>query len=124
MNEIELAAHLDTTAEFIAADPTTLDVWRPAVAVSDGAGGARKGNPTKVVTAGTFRLLPQQDKVPVTQTFNGSIPQPDLVILGMPTFRFQRGDYFDWQGWRWRVTEGHDKPAYESKGDCVRDSEI
>jgi hypothetical protein len=119
MNPVEYEIQVLATEAFIAQDPQLLDVWRQDESVSDGAGGRVKTEPFRVAS-GTFRLIPQQDKVPTVQTFNGTNADPKLVIMGLPGIDFQRGDYFTWRGYRWEIVAGHDLPNYESKADVIR----
>ena len=119
MNPVELEIQIAATEAFIAQDPQDLDIWRQDESVSDGAGGQVKIEPF-LVASGFFRLIPQQDKVPIVQTFNGTKEDPKLVIMGLPGIDFRRGDYFNWRGYRWEVVAGHALPDYESKADVVR----
>lgn len=114
----ELAVHIAGTAAFIAADPVTLTLQTRS-RLPDGAGGSRFFNgPDRAPQ--TFRLIPQQDKVPERQTSDGIVAVPEFVLLGMPDCVMQRYDRFEALGATWEIAQVHLRPAYQKKGDVVR----
>lgn len=109
--------NLGLTKAFIAADPVTL-TFNHHDQVSDGAGGWTLD--AVGTSRHTVRLIPQDDKVPLSSGLDGTRSAPVYVILGLPTFDIRKNDTFDWSGITWKVDHRHLKPHYEGKWDVVK----
>lgn len=117
MHNTELEIHKKHTRDFISADPETLAVVNPAQKLSDGAGGYTvvKAEPVDV----WCRLIPQTDKVPMTEGGTGDRSRIEYILLAMPDAPVQRYATFDWRGKTYSVEAVHEKPDYEFKADVI-----
>lgn len=109
--------NLGLTKAFIADDPVTL-TFQHYTRESDGAGGWTSSAAT--TSFYTVRLIPQDDKVPLSSSIDGTRSAPVYVMLGLPTFDIRKGDTFEWAGITWMISHRHLKPHYEGKWDVVK----
>lgn len=115
LHPAELGAQMRMTKTFIDADPVEITFQNPGTRVSDGAGGWIT-TPGASVTA-IVRMIPQNDAVPEAAVLEGIRPIPEYIVLGMPDAGFVKGSEFSWRGKNWKISQMHEKPDYERKGD-------
>lgn len=121
ISAVELEIMVRQTEAFVAADAETLTVTPKPVRTSDGAGGhtLTDGQPFDI----TARLIPQSDKVPVADTWEGTRARVEYILVGHPNLALQlsKDDVFQWRGQSWKIQQIHDKPDYEFKADVILD---
>lgn len=118
----ELAIMVRQTASFVAADPESIAVTAATTRVADGAGGHTETPGAPFTT--TVRLIPQADKVPTVDTWEGTREKVEYVLIAVPAegARLTKGSIFGWRGQSWRISQVHDKPDYAFKADVVLDA--
>lgn len=120
ISAVEMAIMSRQTDAFVAADAETITVTPKPTRTADGAGGytLTDGAPFDL----TVRLIPQSDKVPVTDTWEGTRPRTEYILIGNPDLALQlsKDDVFAWRGAEWKISQVHDKPDYEFKADVIR----
>lgn len=116
---VELALLIRQTQAFVDADAEEIVLTPRLGNWPDGAGGYTKleGDPT----IETVRLIPQSDKVPLLQTWEGTREKVEYILISVPTAaaRFTKGSTFVWRSQVWKISAIHDKPDYAFKADVV-----
>jgi hypothetical protein len=113
--ELELQRKL--TLAFIAADPQTITILRPA-RTDDGAGGTVTGASTPLPPQ-TFRLLPQEDGATARTTAEGQTATPEYALLGRWDANLKRFDEFLIEGRRYQIVFITENRQYEVKGEAT-----
>lgn len=116
ISDVELRILSAQTKAFIDADVEEISILPREVRTEDGAGGwiLETGAPLPAIRV---RLIPQSDKVPEASSLEGSRRAPEFVLVAMPGEDITANDRFEWRGNMWEITQVHDKPEYELKGD-------
>lgn len=105
------------TDAFIAADVSTITLI-PAEFVSNGSGG-RKRNDLPARLPQSMRLIPQDANAAERETLDGSVVQPNYMLLGVWNAAMTRGDRFTNSGTRYEVVYVHEKRDYQTKGEVI-----
>lgn len=105
------------TFAFIEADSVQIALV-PAEFVSNGSGG-RKRVDLPVRPPQSMRLIPQDANAAERETLDGSVVQPNYMLLGVWDASMARGDRFTNSGTRYEVVYVHAKRDYQTKGEVI-----
>ena len=105
------------TDAFIAADSVQITLI-PAEFVSNGSGG-RKRNDLLPRLPQSMRIIPQDANAAERETLDGSVVQPNYMLLGVWNAAMTRGDRFTNGGTRYEVVYVHEKRDYQTKGEVI-----
>lgn len=107
----------ELTANFIAADPIELILFRSEKVETEEGGYTKSA--AEPLSAQTVRVVVSKDNDTQTAA-DGTIIVSDVVVIGMPTLDIKPGDtfVFGWSMNKYQVTAVDDVPTYERKAEA------
>lgn len=111
----ELAVQRALTQAFVAADASTLTLWRSEWQ-NDGAGGVVRLDPEPLAPQ-QLRLQPREDGGSPRTTADGEQVVPTYTLIGLHTADMKRWDTFAKDGVRYELAFVYENTQYEVKAE-------